>query len=119
MDKINLNKQVFDKKQYEKVIDTKFNQLVLPVTSSDFTQSISVQQFFQYYDELFYVIPKVGDTNSHEYLVKTSSEYIDFQQNNEDIQALIDEVTLLRQENLDLTLQLTNTLTGSITIPQA
>ena len=114
MEQINLNKQVYDKNQYQKVIDTSFTQLV-SVTSSLVTSStppITVDQFFQYYQDLFFTIPKLGDINSHEYLIKTSTDYIGVsQQTNDTIQALVEEVTSLRQENLSLQQQ---TLTGSI-----
>ena len=113
MEQINLNKQVYDKNQYQKVIDTSFTQLVN--VSSSLSASlpvISVDQFFQYYQDLFYIIPKLGDINSHEYLVKTSTDYIGTsQQTNDTIQALVEEVTSLRQENLSLQQQ---TLSGSI-----
>jgi hypothetical protein len=103
MDKIDLNKTVFEKREYNKVIDTSFNQLTLksippPIPSAD----ASIEQFFKMYNELFYDIPEFGETNSHEYLIKQSSAYIGFQQENEDIQALLDEIASLRQENLDL-----------------
>jgi hypothetical protein len=101
MEKINLNKQVFTKSQFNNTINTEFTQLVntsvIPTGSN-----ISVDQFFQEYQALFYQIPKLGETNSHEYLVKTSSEYIGSVEVNETIQALIDEITQLRQENLEL-----------------
>ena len=113
MEQINLNKQVYDKNQYQKVIDTSFTQLVN--VSSSLSASlpvISVDQFFQYYQDLFYIIPKLGDINSHEYLIKTSTDYIGTsQQTNDTIQALVEEVTSLRQENLSLQQQ---TLSGSI-----
>jgi len=114
MEQINLNKQVYDKNQYQKVIDTSFTQLV-SVTSSLVTSStppITVDQFFQYYQDLFYIIPKLGDVNSHEYLIKTSTDYIGVsQQTNDTIQALVEEITSLRQENLDLQQQI---ISGSI-----
>jgi hypothetical protein len=114
MEQINLNKQVYDKNQYQKVIDTSFTQLI-SVTSSLVTSSIppiTVDQFFQYYQDLFFSIPKLGDINSHEYLIKTSTDYIGVsQQTNDTIQALVEEVTSLRQENLSLQQQ---ALTGSI-----
>jgi hypothetical protein len=113
MEQINLNKQVYDKNQYQKVIDTSFTQLV-NITSSltSSLPTISVDQFFQYYQDLFFSIPKLGDINSHEYLIKTSTDYIGVsQQTNDTIQALVEEVTSLRQENLSLQQQ---TLTGSI-----
>jgi hypothetical protein len=114
MEQINLNKQVYDKNQYQKVIDTSFTQLV-SVTSSLVTSStppITVDQFFQYYQDLFFTIPKLGDVNSHEYLIKTSTDYIGVsQQTNDTIQALVEEVTSLRQENLGLQQQI---ISGSI-----
>jgi hypothetical protein len=113
MEQINLNKQVYDKNQYQKVIDTSFTQLVNVSSSlSSSLPTISVDQFFQYYQDLFYSIPKLGDINSHEYLIKTSTDYIgSSQQTNDTIQALVEEVTSLRQENLSLQQQ---TLSGSI-----
>jgi hypothetical protein len=109
MEKLNLNKKVYAKNQYEKVIDTKFSQLAnTPSSTSDLPQfpSISIDEFFQYYSELFFQIPKFGETNSHEYLVKTSSEYINANTVNNDIQALIDEINALQQQNLELNQQL-------------
>lgn len=114
MDKINLNKRVYSKPQYEKVIDTKFSQLVAPVSTTNVsnisniasTTDISIDQFFSYYNQLFYQIPKIGETNSHEYLVKKSSEYIGSTVILDDIQALIEEINLLQQQNLELNQQL-------------
>ena len=111
MENITPNKLVYDKSQYERVIDTSFTQLIQPqVTSS--LPTITVAEFFQNYQELFFSIPKFGDTNSHEYLVKTSSEYIGSTNVNDDlIQALLEETNQLRQENLDLQQQI---ISGSI-----
>jgi hypothetical protein len=113
MEQINLNKQVYDKNQYQKVIDTSFTQLVNVSSSLSASLSvISVDQFFQYYQDLFYIIPKLGDINSHEYLIKTSTDYIGTsQQTNDTIQALVEEVTSLRQENLSFQQQI---ISGSI-----
>ena len=102
MANISLNKQVFNKTQFENTVDTSFNQLNIPVTSSAIIQTPTVEQFFEYYNQLFYQIPKLGDTNSHAYLVKTSGEYIGSTQNDDVIQALIDEINVLRQQVLDL-----------------
>ena len=110
---INLNKQVYSKTQYERVIDTSFTQLVQPVaTGSAVAPTISVAEFFTNYQTLFFEIPKFGDTNSHEYLIKTSTEYIGASSVvNDELQALIDEITGLRQENLDLQQQLLGLIT--------
>jgi hypothetical protein len=111
---ITLIKQVFAKSQYERVIDTSFTQLLQPsLTSSVVLPTVSVTEFFQNYQQLFFVIPKFGDTESHEYLIKTSQEYVGNFNNDDTIQALIEEITNLRQENLTLQQQL---LTGSLTI---
>ena len=112
---INLNKQVYAKTQYERVIDTSFTQLVQPVaTGSAVAPTISVAEFFTNYQTLFFEIPKFGNINSHEYLIKTSQEYAGDFNNDDTIQALIEEVTSLRQENLTLQQQILNTATASI-----
>jgi hypothetical protein len=103
MSQISLNKTVKEKNQYSKVIDTSFNQLTFKSAPAPaLPAETSIENFFKSYSELFYDIPEFGETNSHEYLIKQSSAYIGFQQENEDIQALLDEIASLRQENLDL-----------------
>ena len=113
MEIISLTNTLYNKSQYQKVIDTSFTQLgVVAPTSSFVAPTISVAEFFQNYQELFFSIPKFGDTNSHEYLIKTSGEYIGSTNVNDDlIQALLEETNQLRQENLDLQQQI---ISGSI-----
>ena len=112
---VKLIKKVYDKNQYQKVIDTSFTQLVQPVTQDTGSALPSVNQFFDYYNQLFFDIPKFGETNSHEYLIKTSQEYIgDTSVVNNELQALINEITELRQENLDLQQQLLSSITPSV-----
>ena len=112
---VKLIKQVYDKNQYQRVIDTSFTQLVQPIqiTSSALP---TIDQFFEYYNQLFFDIPKFGEVNSHEYLIKTSQEYIGTTTEvvNNELQALIEEITNLRQENLDLQQQLLSSITGSV-----
>jgi hypothetical protein len=106
-ERVNLNKQVFSKTQYERTINTSFSQLVTTTAETGSTLP-SVDEFFSFYQALFFDIPKFGIINSHEYLIKTSQEYIGTSNIVDDqIQALIDEVTELRQENLDLLQQIT------------
>ena len=108
MEIITLINTVYNKNQYERVINTSFSQLVQPqITSS--LPTITVAEFFQNYQELFFSIPKFGDTNSHEYLIKTSTEYIGSALINADIQALIEEINNLQQTNLELNQQLIDT----------
>lgn len=103
-DQITLIKQSFNKNNYEKVIDTSFSQLTQPAIDTTPDPPISVQQFFTYYQQLFFTIPKFGEVNSHEYLIKTSTDYIGTTTdvNDEIIQSLLEEINQLRQENLDL-----------------
>lgn len=110
---IEFNKQVFDKRQYEKIIDTSFNQLGIKSPTEQIEETPSVNDFFQMYNELFYDINELGPTNSHEYLIKLSSEYINFEQNNEEIEALQEEIGQLRIELLDTQKQLIEAQTGT------
>ena len=100
MSRINLNKNVFNKADFLKTVDTSFTQLVPPTPVE--IPVMNVDEFFAEYDRLFYEIPKLGATNSHTYLVETSGEYINYEKINAEIQALLDEIASLRQELLDL-----------------
>jgi hypothetical protein len=94
-----LNKTQYPRSVYENVIDTSFTQNTPPPPLED---TVTVEQFFTLYDKLFYDIPVSGEINSHTYIVKRSGEYINFDNTNEDIQILLDEITSLQQENLVL-----------------
>ncbi|WP_286984185.1 hypothetical protein [Haliea sp.] len=108
MENINLNKEVYQKDQYTKVIDTSFSQLV-DTTPEVGTPITTVPEFFELYNELFFEIPKTG-TQSHEELIKQSSEYIGFSPLNDQIQALLDEVTDLRRQLINSKRDLANVL---------
>jgi len=98
-----LNKQVFVKEDFYNTVDTNFSQLVEPTTNNVFDlNQATTGDFFELYEKLFFEIPKNGATNSHEFLVKESGDYIGYTQNNEEIQALLDEINSLREENLEL-----------------
>ena len=103
---INLNKEVFNKRDYQKTINTSFTQLDVPSVQEQLTQQTTVSEFFNLYNELFYEINEIGETNSHEYLIKTSSQYINFDENDELIQALQNEIAQLREELLEAQQQL-------------
>ena len=99
--KIVLNKTVYNKDVYNKMIDTSFKQLGVKTVQQQLDETPTVDDFFQLYNELFYDIPELGETNSHEYLITKSSEYINFQQNLEEIEALQAEIASLRTELLE------------------
>jgi uncharacterized membrane protein YgcG len=98
---INLNKEVFNKEVYTKTINTSFNELGVQSIEDQVNEQPTVQEFFNLYNELFYQIPEVGDTNSHEFLIKTSRDYINFEEENETILALQNEISNLRREILE------------------
>lgn len=72
--RINLTRVVYNKTDYQKTIDTSFNELLPPVTVEE-EDTITVEQFFNYYNQLFFDIPKTG-VNSHNTLIQESTEYV-------------------------------------------
>ena len=110
--KIDLIKKVYSKTEYTKIIDTQFQQLGVVSVNEQIKATATVQQFFESYNELFYDIPSYGSSNSHEYLVKTSGDYINFTQDNEIIVALRAEISQLRRELLQSQIATAEALTG-------
>jgi hypothetical protein len=98
---IQLNKTVYGKITYPNVIDTEFKQLIKPPTEVT-SSAVTINQFFNYYNDLFYEIPTEGDFNSHLELIRRSTEYVGVNQNSGEIDALLDEINQLRLENLTL-----------------
>ena len=111
---LTLNKTALVKSNYSNVVSTNFTELTPPPIPEE--ETVSVSQFFRLYDQLFYDIPPEGEINTHEFLIRRSTEYIGFtEETPEEIQALLDEITNLRrnlldteQEVLDLRNQLSN-----------
>lgn len=98
MSQIPVQKTVFNKDKYSRVIDTQFTQLV---SLGEETPSFTIDDFFELYDQLFYQIPREGDTNSHQYILQREADYLGISISQDDVQALLDEITLLRQQILD------------------
>lgn len=97
---VNIDKIVFDKVDYPKVIDTSFSQLINSNPTS-ISSSLTVDDFFELYNTLFFEIPIEGETDSHKYLIKRSTEYVGETQNTEEIDLLLDEINQLRLELLE------------------
>jgi hypothetical protein len=93
---VKLARQVFGKGTYPRVIDTNFRQFVVP-TPMD-APTVSVEDFFIAYDDLFYQIPIDGNVNSHKYLIQKSTDYVGALQQSSEVQALLAEINQLRQE---------------------
>ena len=109
MSQISVQKTVFNKDTYSRVIDTQFHQLINQDVVDE-TPSFTIDDFFQLYEDLFYQIPKEGDSNSHQYILQKEADYLGISISQDDVQALLDEITLLRQQVLE-TQQTVNDLT--------
>lgn len=108
---VKLNKQVFGKVSYPKVVDTEFRQLVQPEDVTIVEEPISVAEFFAEYDRLFFEIPQDG-AGSHDELVKRSSAYIGVSGQSEQIQGLLDEINELRAQLLSAQQEIVNLSTN-------
>lgn len=100
MEKTTLVKKVRGINTYKNVIDTEFREFLTPAIPEP-EGTISVSDFFNYYDLLFYDIPVTGE-NSHTTLVERSQQYIGGGINDPEKQALVEEINTLRQQLIDL-----------------
>ena len=100
MSQIPIQKTVFDKNIYPKVINTQFSQLINNPSTEE-QPTFTLEDFFQLYEQLFYQIPKEGEVESHRYILEKEADYLGVIINQDDIQALLDEITTLRKQLLD------------------
>lgn len=98
---VTLVKKIYDTDDYERVIDPTFTEFVTASVEID-TPGITIDQFFDYYQQLFFDIPVDGVINSHTYIVQQSQQYIGGSVVDLEKQALIEEINSLRQQLLDL-----------------
>lgn len=110
--RINLTRVVYNKNDYQKTIDTSFNEL-LPIVPEEEIDTITVEQFFEYYNDLFFDIPKLGEL-SHNTLIQQSTEYVGDQQTNDELEALVEEVNSLRGQLLEAQTELADIKQQSI-----
>jgi len=99
MSQIPVQKTVFNKDSFGRLINTQFSQLLNQTVEE--TNTFTVDDFFQLYEDLFYQIPKEGDTNSHRYILQREADYLGVSISQDDIQALLNEITSLRQQVLE------------------
>ena len=100
---IQVLKTVFNTDKFNKVVDTSFKTFTQPVPEED---PDTPEELFRLYEKLYFSIDITGETDSHEYLIKKSSELVNFDKVTEDIQPLLDEIAQLRAQNLALNQQL-------------
>jgi len=116
---IQLNRNVYNKNSYSKVIDTEFKELGVKTVQEQIDEQPSVQEFFNLYNELFFQINEFGP-ESHEFLVKTSGEYINFQAENDIVKLLQAEIAGLREQLLEAqkqTAEIANSIPEAPEIP--
>lgn len=99
MEKIKIKKESFPKQKYPIIINTEFSQLINP--SPQVENILTVDEFFELYDDLFFQIPIDGEIGSHKELIKRSTEYVGETQNTEEIDLLLEEINQLRLELLE------------------
>jgi len=110
---VRLSKSFFNTEQVKKVVDTEFTQIV-PVVPEEVNDTVT--ELFRLYEKLYFSIPVEGETNSHEYLVRRSSEVVQLEDSEEDIQPFLDEIAQLREQLLlanETILELQNTIAGN------
>lgn len=112
MTQIALNKTIYFKGTGD-LIDIEFTQLINSASGSQ-TADLTVDDFFIDYDNIFYQIPNEGDTNSHRYILNREADYLGVKLSDDiDVQALLDEITSLRQELLN-SQQVISNLTNTV-----
>jgi len=111
---VNLIKEVYGRNTFTRVVDTSFSELYTPITASVApSQQITIDEFFDLYNELFFDIPATGEINSHEFLVARSTEYLGGGVLTDNEKAYIEEINSLRQQLLEANanfLSLSNTV---------
>jgi hypothetical protein len=97
-ERINLDKTVYLKENFKRLVDSDFNFFIQNGDETSFT----ISDFFRLYEQIFEFIPREGDIESHKYILTKEAEYIGVRiQDDSDFQALLDEITRLRRELLD------------------
>lgn len=93
-----ITKTVLDRQSGQRVISKEFITFTQPVEDIEG----SIEDFFAEYERLFFDIPTEGEVQSHQALVRRSSEYSGFEKDTEEVDSLLEELEALRQQNLEL-----------------
>lgn len=99
--KVDLVKEVYGRTTYPRVVDTQITELYSATTPATVEQQVTVEEFFDLYNQLFFEIPATGEVNSHEYLVGRSTEYLGGLVLTDTEKAYIEEINSLRQQLLE------------------
>lgn len=98
-EQVKIQKTIYSLSNFNNVVDTQFSQLAKQksIDNLGLTPDMTVDQFFNEYDILFFDIPPSGSENSHLTLATRSLEYVGLS-----LEDLQNEIALLREENIDL-----------------
>ena len=105
MAKIELKNNRIIPSDLRRVVDTNFTEF--GNTAEETPTRLTVDQFFEAYEELFYLIPQRGE-NSHEYMIQRSSEYANFEAQSQELSSLMGEIADLQQENARMQEEIVN-----------
>lgn len=98
---VNLVKRVKGSNTYTSVVDTEFKELV-STQITEVEPTVTVERFFELYEQLFFDIPVDGELNSHRYLVERSTQYLGGSVIDAEKQALIEEINSLRSQLIEI-----------------
>ena len=96
---IRIHKTVLNKEKFDKAVDSSFKTFVEPTIIAE---TDTVEELFRLYEKLYYEIPLEGDAKSHTYLIEQSSKLVSLEKDLTEIQPLLDEISNLRQQLLQL-----------------
>ena len=111
-EQVKVQKTIYSLSDFNNVVNTNFTQLVKPTKDTQIQPDMTVPEFFNEYDILFYDIPPSGSDESHLALATRSLEFIGLS-----LDDLQNEINNLRQENVELKsqiIQITNTTPGEL-----
>lgn len=94
---LDLTKDSFDKELVKKLVNTEFSFFV----ESPQEQQLTIEDFFAAYESLYLDIPIEGQNQSHEYLIRRSSELLNLERDTSDIEPLLNEIAKLRERLLN------------------
>ena len=100
---IEIKKTVYNKTEFSRVIDKTFRTYTQPTPEEDLD---TPDELFRLYEKLYFEIDVEGEENSHEYLIRKSSELVSYERDTEDIQPLLDEIAQLRIQLLQANQQI-------------
>lgn len=99
---VQIKKTSYAKDEYSKIVNRDFSFFTEDIAENE----ITIEEFFNFYEDLYLEIPIEGSINSHTYLVNKSNELVKLDSTTEEIQPLLDEIAELRQQLLDANLQI-------------